>query len=81
MRTLGSITTYRRSTIRLAITTKNAARMVTPRTLGRSLAWIGSPDVAYLAAAAHGIAFHPPSRSSMSNGLVDYFTGYPIVVG
>jgi alkylation response protein AidB-like acyl-CoA dehydrogenase len=44
------------------------------------IAYIGSSDVAYLAAAAHAIAFHPPSRSSMAGGLVDYYAGYPIVV-
>jgi alkylation response protein AidB-like acyl-CoA dehydrogenase len=44
------------------------------------IAYIGSSDVAYLAAAAHAIAFHPPSRSSMAQGLVDYYAGYPIVV-
>jgi alkylation response protein AidB-like acyl-CoA dehydrogenase len=44
------------------------------------MAYIGSPDVAYLAAAAHGIAFHPPSRTSMAGGMVDYYAGYPVVV-
>ncbi|MFL6143060.1 MAG: acyl-CoA dehydrogenase family protein [Labedaea sp.] len=44
------------------------------------IAYIGSSDVAYLAAATHAIGFHPPSRVSMAGGLVDYFTGYPIVV-
>jgi alkylation response protein AidB-like acyl-CoA dehydrogenase len=45
------------------------------------MAYVGSPDVAYLAAAAHGIAFHPPSRTSMAGGMVDYYAGYPVVVG
>jgi alkylation response protein AidB-like acyl-CoA dehydrogenase len=45
------------------------------------MAFIGSSDVAYLAAAAQAIAFHPPSRTSMASGLVDYYTGFPIVVG
>jgi alkylation response protein AidB-like acyl-CoA dehydrogenase len=44
------------------------------------MAYIGSSDVAYLAAAAHAIAFHPPSRASMASGLVDYYAGYPITV-
>jgi alkylation response protein AidB-like acyl-CoA dehydrogenase len=44
------------------------------------MAYVGSPDVAYLAAAAHGIAFHPPSRTSMAGGMVDYYAGYPVVV-
>lgn len=44
------------------------------------MAYIGSSDVAYLAAAAHAIAFHPPSRSSMAGGLIDYYAGYPVIV-
>ena len=44
------------------------------------MAYVGSCDVAYLAAASHAIAFHPPSRSSVSGGLLDYYNGYPIVV-
>ena len=44
------------------------------------MAYIGSSDVAYLAAASHAIAFHPPSRSSMTGGLLDYYAGYPVVV-
>jgi alkylation response protein AidB-like acyl-CoA dehydrogenase len=44
------------------------------------MAYLGSSDVAYLAAAAHAVAFHPPSRTSMAGGLVDYYAGYPITV-
>lgn len=44
------------------------------------MAYIGSCDVAYLAAASHAIAFHPPSRTATAGGLVDYYHGYPIVV-
>jgi alkylation response protein AidB-like acyl-CoA dehydrogenase len=44
------------------------------------MAFIGSCDVAYLAAAAHAIAFHPPSRSSTAGGLLDYYHGYPMAV-
>lgn len=44
------------------------------------LAYIGSSDVAYLAAAAQAIAFHPPSRTSVAGGLIDYYAGYPVVV-
>jgi alkylation response protein AidB-like acyl-CoA dehydrogenase len=44
------------------------------------MAFIGSQDVAYLAAASQAIAFHPPSRTSMASGLLDYYAGYPIVV-
>lgn len=44
------------------------------------MAYVGSSDVAYLAAASHAIAFHPPSRASVAGGLIDYYNGYPIVV-
>jgi hypothetical protein len=44
------------------------------------MAYIGSSNVAYLAAASHAIAFHPPSRASTAGGLLDYYAGYPIVV-
>jgi hypothetical protein len=44
------------------------------------MAYINSSDVAYLAAASHAIAFHPPSRSSVAGGLLDYYAGYPMVV-
>lgn len=44
------------------------------------MAYVSSPDVAYLAAASHAIAFHPPSRSSMAAGLVDYYNGSPVVM-
>lgn len=45
------------------------------------MAYVSAPDVAYLAAAAHAIAFHPPSRGSVAAGLVDHWsTGEPLVV-
>ncbi len=44
------------------------------------MAFIGSCDVAYLAAASQAIAFHPPSRASTAGGLLDYYDGYPMVV-
>ncbi|HEV2779914.1 MAG TPA: acyl-CoA dehydrogenase family protein [Actinophytocola sp.] len=44
------------------------------------MAYIGSSEVAYLLAATHAIAFHPPSRSSTAAGLIDYYAGYPIIV-
>ncbi|MFL6127179.1 acyl-CoA dehydrogenase [Actinophytocola sp.] len=44
------------------------------------MAYIGSSDVAYLAAASHCIAFHPPSRTSTVDALLDYYKGYPMVV-
>jgi isobutylamine N-monooxygenase len=44
------------------------------------IAYIGSPEVAYLASAARPLAFHPPSRSSTAQSLVDYFDGGPLVL-
>jgi alkylation response protein AidB-like acyl-CoA dehydrogenase len=44
------------------------------------MAFIGSCDVAYLAAATHAIAFHPPSRGSTAGSLLDYYHGYPMAV-
>lgn len=43
------------------------------------MAFVSTSDIAYLAAAAHAIAFHPPSRTSMVDGLLDYFSGQPLV--
>jgi alkylation response protein AidB-like acyl-CoA dehydrogenase len=39
------------------------------------MAFIGSPDVAYLASAVHALAFHPPSRASAAVGLAGFFAG------
>jgi alkylation response protein AidB-like acyl-CoA dehydrogenase len=44
------------------------------------MAFVASCDVAYLAAAAQAIAFHPPSRSATAGGLLDHYHGYPMVV-
>jgi alkylation response protein AidB-like acyl-CoA dehydrogenase len=44
------------------------------------MAFIGNGDIAYLAAASHAIAFHPPSRGSTAAGLIDFLNGYPMVV-
>lgn len=44
------------------------------------MSYISSSDVAYLAAAAQAIAFHPPSRTSMIDLMVDYYGGSMLVV-
>lgn len=44
------------------------------------LAFITSNDVAYLAAASRPLAFHPPSRTSAAEPLLDYYTGQPLVL-
>jgi len=42
------------------------------------IGWIKDPDVAYLASAVRPLAFHPPSRASAAEALVDYFDGGPL---
>lgn len=44
------------------------------------MAFIGSDEVAYLAAASSALAFHPPSRARMAQPLCDYFAGAPLRV-
>ncbi|GAA0444841.1 acyl-CoA dehydrogenase family protein [Streptomyces sp. NPDC046215] len=39
------------------------------------MAFIGSPDVAYLAAACHCVSFHPPSKAGTSRALAANFAG------
>ncbi|MFG2000497.1 acyl-CoA dehydrogenase family protein [Spirillospora sp. NPDC048911] len=42
------------------------------------IAFIRSPDIAYLIAAVRPLAYHPPSRTAMAEALVDYLTGQPL---
>ena len=44
------------------------------------MAFIGSPDVAYLLAASRALAFHPPSRLSVAPALDGYLMGQPMRV-
>lgn len=44
------------------------------------MAFINEPEVAYLAAAANAIGFHPPSRHSAAPALVEWFGGQPLVI-
>lgn len=39
------------------------------------MAYITSPEVSYLLAAARALAFHPPSKASMAQQLADHLTG------
>ncbi|MEV0522466.1 acyl-CoA dehydrogenase family protein [Streptomyces sp. NPDC050439] len=41
-------------------------------------AFIGSPDIACLAAASHGLSFHPPSRSSFADPWLEHAAGHPL---
>lgn len=42
------------------------------------IAFMRSPDIAYLIAAVRPLAYHPPSRTAMAEALVDYLTGQPL---
>lgn len=44
------------------------------------MAFISSPEVAYLSSAVHPLAFHPPSRTSTAQALVDFFAGEPLLL-
>ena len=44
------------------------------------MAFIGSPDVAYLLAASRALAFHPPSRLSVAPAIDGYLMGNPMQV-
>ncbi|MFI6055679.1 acyl-CoA dehydrogenase family protein [Streptomyces violascens] len=44
------------------------------------IAFIKSPEVAYLSSALHPLAFHPPGRTSSSPHLVEYFNGGPLQI-
>lgn len=44
------------------------------------MAFISHSDVAYLAAASHAIGFHPPSRLSAAEGLMQWFSGHSLEI-
>jgi alkylation response protein AidB-like acyl-CoA dehydrogenase len=44
------------------------------------MAFVSSPDVAYLAGACRALAFHPPARHRTAGALRDFFTGAPLRV-
>jgi alkylation response protein AidB-like acyl-CoA dehydrogenase len=44
------------------------------------MAFIESPDIAYLLAATRAIAFHPPSREAAAAPLVGYLAGRPLML-
>lgn len=73
-------------TLAAALVTRYAVQDAVTATVNQAvellggMAFIGSSDVAYLAAAAQAIAFHPPSRTSVAGGLLDYYAGYRMVV-
>ncbi|WP_409235467.1 acyl-CoA dehydrogenase [Streptomyces sp. PA5.6] len=64
--------------------TRYSVQDILTRTVGQAvemlggMAFITSPKIAYLASAAQAVVFHPPSRMSMSEAVVDYFAGKPL---
>lgn len=44
------------------------------------ISFITSPEIAYLGSAIRPLAFHPPSRTSTAQALVDYAAGGPLVL-
>lgn len=44
------------------------------------MAFIQSGEISYLLSASRGLAFHPPSRTSMSHALVAYLTGGKLTI-
>ena len=44
------------------------------------IAFIKSPEVAYLLSSARALAFHPPSRLSVTSNLDQYLLGKPLVI-
>jgi alkylation response protein AidB-like acyl-CoA dehydrogenase len=57
----------------------NAAADLAIELLG-GISFITSPDVAYLGSAVRPLAFHPPSRTSTVQALVDYVGGGPLLL-
>ncbi|MEV7778404.1 acyl-CoA dehydrogenase family protein [Kitasatospora sp. NPDC088351] len=70
-----------------ALTARYAAQDAIARTTRTCLAalggmaFIGSPDGSYLASAAVGLTFHPPSRNRMARPLRDFLDGRPLRIG
>ncbi|MEW2622376.1 acyl-CoA dehydrogenase family protein [Streptomyces sp. NPDC048106] len=62
---------------------QDAIARTTPRCLSAlgGSAFIGSPDGTYLASAASGLAFHPPSRHRMAGPLRDHLAGARLRIG
>jgi isobutylamine N-monooxygenase len=44
------------------------------------IAFIRSDEVSYLNSAVRPLAFHPPSRTSAAEAMIDYFNGGPLVL-
>lgn len=44
------------------------------------IAFMQSSEIAYLVAACRPLAYHPPSRTSTAQALIDYFSGQPLLL-
>lgn len=62
---------------------QDAIARTAPRCLSAlgGMAFIGSPDGTYLASAAAGLGFHPPSRDRMAEPLREYLDGARLRIG
>ncbi|WDO04872.1 acyl-CoA/acyl-ACP dehydrogenase [Streptomyces murinus] len=62
---------------------QDAIARTAPRCLSAlgGMAFIGSPDGTYLASAASGLAFHPPSRPRMAEPLREHLGGARLRIG
>ncbi len=69
-----------------ALVTRFSVQAAVTATVGHAvellggMAFVSSSDVSYLAAASYAIAFHPPSRTSSVDGLLEYYAGSPLIV-
>jgi hypothetical protein len=44
------------------------------------MAFIESPEIAYLLAATHALAFHPPSRAAAAGPIARYLADGPLTL-
>jgi isobutylamine N-monooxygenase len=63
---------------RFAVQTALAAATDLAVELLGGIAFIRSSDIAYLSSAVRALAFHPPSRTSVAEPLLDYVAGEPL---
>jgi alkylation response protein AidB-like acyl-CoA dehydrogenase len=63
---------------RFAVQTALAAATDLAVELLGGIAFIRSSDIAYLSSAVRALAFHPPSRTSAAEALLDYIAGEPL---
>lgn len=63
---------------RFAVQTALAAATDLAVELLGGIAFIRSSEIAYLSSAVRALAFHPPSRTSVAEPLLDYLAGQPL---